>query len=86
MPPACPRPETQHGLQAAHLAAQAGSDDATVLAALLHDIGHLVAAPGAEQMANVGVKGHENIGADYLRRLGTRPSGPSARPSPRPFP
>ena len=60
----------QHGLQAANLALKAHSDQDTVLAALLHDIGHLVAAPGAETMANVGVKGHENIGADYLRRLG----------------
>jgi 2-amino-1-hydroxyethylphosphonate dioxygenase (glycine-forming) len=62
----------QHALQAAHLAARAGYDEETVLAALLHDIGHLVAAPGAETMANVGIKGHENIGADFLRRLGPR--------------
>jgi len=59
-----------HALQAAQLAREDGHGDDVVLAALLHDIGHLCAQPGAEMMANVGVKGHENIGAAYLRKLG----------------
>jgi phosphonate degradation associated HDIG domain protein len=32
----------EHGLQAAHFARSAGAPDALVLAALLHDIGHLI--------------------------------------------
>ena len=36
--------QMEHALQCAHLAEQAGESDAVVLAALLHDIGHLLAA------------------------------------------
>jgi phosphonate degradation associated HDIG domain protein len=32
----------EHGLQSAHFACEAGASDALVLAALLHDIGHLI--------------------------------------------
>src|SRR5580658_3443650 len=32
----------EHGLQCAHFACAAGASDALVLAALLHDIGHLI--------------------------------------------
>jgi gamma-butyrobetaine dioxygenase len=34
--------QTEHGLQAAYFARAAGAADALVLAALLHDIGHLI--------------------------------------------
>lgn len=59
-----------HALQAAQLAREDGNGNDIILAALLHDIGHLCAQPGSEMMGNVGVKGHENIGARYLRTLG----------------
>jgi phosphonate degradation associated HDIG domain protein len=36
--------QIEHALQCAHLAEQAGETDATVVAALLHDLGHLIAA------------------------------------------
>jgi phosphonate degradation associated HDIG domain protein len=59
-----------HALQAADLAQRAAADDEMVLAALLHDVGHLCAGPHAPQMAGLGVMRHEEIGADYLARLG----------------
>lgn len=34
--------QLEHALQAAHLAEQAGDDSATIAAALLHDLGHLL--------------------------------------------
>ena len=58
-----------HGLQAARLAQAAGADSELILAALLHDIGHLCFAD-AEQMADVGVLQHEILGACYLYFLG----------------
>src|SRR5262249_19687881 len=38
-----PVTQLEHALQCAHLARQANADDDLVLAALLHDIGHLIA-------------------------------------------
>lgn len=59
-----------HALQAADLARRAAADDEAVLAALLHDAGHLCAGPDAPRMGGVGVMCHEEIGAAYLVRLG----------------
>jgi putative nucleotidyltransferase with HDIG domain len=59
-----------HALQAADLARRAGADDEAVLAALLHDIGHLCSGSDAPRMEGVGVARHEEIGAAYLERLG----------------
>lgn len=63
-----------HALQCAYFATQAGADEETVVAALLHDIGHLcdpsVAQMASNHMGNVGAQDHEAIGAAYLRRLG----------------
>jgi putative nucleotidyltransferase with HDIG domain len=61
--------QLEHALQAAHFASQAGGSDAQVLAALLHDIGHLL-DPEAPSMAGLGVIEHERVGADYLRGQG----------------
>jgi len=56
-----------HALQAAQLARAAGLSDALVVAALLHDIGHMVHSLG-EHPAAVGVDDHhELIGADWLQ-------------------
>jgi gamma-butyrobetaine dioxygenase len=58
--------QTQHGLQAAHLAQEANAPDTLIVAALLHDIGHLL--PGqSEELAGEGKDGlHEDEGEAYL--------------------
>jgi putative nucleotidyltransferase with HDIG domain len=63
-----PVSQSEHALQAAALASVSG-DVELLLAALLHDIGHLC-FPDAEQMDNVGTLEHEMLGADYLTTLG----------------
>jgi 2-amino-1-hydroxyethylphosphonate dioxygenase (glycine-forming) len=66
-----PVTQLEHALQCAHLAEQAGADAETIVAALLHDVGHLL--PIAEQsdlMDSYGSVDHEGLGADYLRELG----------------
>ena len=61
--------QLEHALQCAQLAEQAGAGAELVAAALLHDIGHLVASelrraplPGADDT-------HEELGARFLRAL-----------------
>jgi len=57
-----------HALQGATLADQ-GDDAELTLAALLHDVGHLV--PSEEpSMAGLGTRNHERVGADVLLGLG----------------
>lgn len=67
--------QTEHAVQAAYMAKAAGSDDEVIIAALLHDVGHLRAFQlgTIERMGpdgNCGAKRHEHIGADYLKELG----------------
>lgn len=63
--------QLEHMVQSAQLAAQQGHDDEVVLAAFLHDIGHIcVSAQGDQAMDGWGVKDHEEIGADYLKEKG----------------
>jgi phosphonate degradation associated HDIG domain protein len=63
--------QTEHMIQTAELAAQQGHDDEVILAAFLHDIGHIcVSAQGEQAMDGWGVKDHEEIGADYLKTNG----------------
>lgn len=58
--------ETEHALQAAHLAREAGASNAMILGALLHDIGHLLHSHG-EDIADHGVDAkHEDEGAEFL--------------------
>jgi len=52
-----------HMLQAGWLAERSGAADALVAAALLHDVGHLVAANDVDADAH-----HEATGADWLAR------------------
>ena len=60
--------QTAHALQSAHLAERAGADDALVVAALLHDVGHLLHGL-PEDVAERGIDGrHEEGGADWLAR------------------
>ena len=65
-----PVTQLEHALQAAALAAQSGARDALVLAALLHDIGHLCAGPEVVRMGDYGVMDHEGVGARFLLGLG----------------
>jgi putative nucleotidyltransferase with HDIG domain len=64
-----PVSQLEHALQAADRARRARAADALILAALFHDIGHLV-APDAPVMDGFGVVDHERIGADLLRAYG----------------
>ena len=66
-----------HALQCAWLAEQAGAGSATVVAALLHDIGHLMEKVGPDAAAR-GIDGrHEDIGAAWLaRRFGPEVTDP----------
>lgn len=72
--------QRDHALQCAALAERAGSDDALVAAALLHDVGHLLTADQrGDDGAVSGDLHHEAIGARYLRRFfGPDVTGPVA--------
>ena len=61
--------QLEHALQAAHLARQDRGTDEEVIAALLHDIGHIWPVVG-RQMTSVGVISHDAIGAQVLIDLG----------------
>ena len=63
--------QCEHALQCAHLAEQAGEDDTTVVAALLHDLGHLlVNAPESPSEATQQRDDlHQHIAIPFLRGL-----------------
>lgn len=66
-----PVTQLEHALQTAKLAEDADADRDTVLAAFLHDIGHLLPAEsGAGYMDGYGTVDHERLGADFLRKRG----------------
>ncbi|MDA3637692.1 HD domain-containing protein [Rhodococcus sp. C-2] len=61
--------QLEHGLQCAHLAEQAGFDSAAQIAALLHDIGHLILDEHAGHNDFLEDDlGHEVVGARLLTR------------------
>ncbi|KAF9311843.1 hypothetical protein BG003_006908 [Podila horticola] len=78
--------QLEHSLQTAQQARDAHADDETEIAALLHDIGQFCDRQAAMDImaeasdlqdkteststVKVGVKGHEYIGGQYLRKLG----------------
>lgn len=63
-----PVSQAEHALQAAHLADRAGASDALVVAALLHDVGHLLHDLG-DDAAERGVDArHEDSGRAWLSR------------------
>jgi len=63
-----PVTQLQHAFQSAALAKEQGCDDEMLLAAFLHDIGHIcVVEQDGSKMENYGVMNHEKIGAAYLR-------------------
>lgn len=66
--------QSSHAMQAGLLARAAGADDEMILAAFLHDIGHLVplAEPTIPQatMGEYGMEAHDKIGEDFLSAIG----------------
>lgn len=63
--------QLEHMVQAAQLAMEEGHDDEVVLAAFLHDVGHLLPVHDvSETMNGYGVMDHEKVGADWLLGLG----------------
>lgn len=63
-----PVSQLEHAVQAAQLAERAGERDEVIIAALFHDIGHMV--DSAETMGGYGNADHEGLGAEYLKGLG----------------
>jgi 2-amino-1-hydroxyethylphosphonate dioxygenase (glycine-forming) len=63
--------QLEHMVQAAQLAEEQGYDEEVILAAFLHDVGHISeAAKGDNEMGGFGIKDHEEIGAEFLRGKG----------------
>jgi phosphonate degradation associated HDIG domain protein len=63
--------QLEHMVQAAQLAEEQGYDKEVILAAFLHDIGHICeAGHGDNEMDGFGIKDHEEIGAAYLGQKG----------------
>lgn len=69
-----PVSQIEHMCQCAELAEAEGADDATVLAAFFHDIGHLCEftfpTAGVIHMDRFGIVDHEKLGGTYLRSKG----------------
>lgn len=63
-----PVSQLEHAVQAAQLAERVGASDEVVIAALFHDIGHMVES--AETMGGYGNADHEGLGAEYMKNLG----------------
>jgi 2-amino-1-hydroxyethylphosphonate dioxygenase (glycine-forming) len=68
--------QLEHMYQAAELAASEGYDDEVILAAFLHDIGHLLPIDNKDDSMvgddglHYGMMEHEKVGAGWLRSLG----------------
>jgi phosphonate degradation associated HDIG domain protein len=63
--------QLEHMVQAAQLAEEQGYEEEVILAAFLHDIGHISeAAKGENEMDGFGVRDHEELGAGFLRGKG----------------
>jgi phosphonate degradation associated HDIG domain protein len=59
---------TEHGLQAAHFAREAGAPPALIVAALLHDVGHLVEEVARDIADWKTDAAHERVGGEWLAR------------------
>src|SRR5579872_5161560 len=63
--------QLEHMVQAAQLAEKGGFDEEVILAAFLHDIGHITEeATGDNEMDVYGISDHEALGAQYLSENG----------------
>src|SRR5690349_900725 len=61
--------QREHALQAAHLAEQEGAPAPLIVAALLHDIGHMLHREGDDAAARGIDDHHEALGGKQLRRV-----------------
>ena len=59
---------TEHGLQAAYFAREAGATPTLVVAALLHDVGHLVEDVAKDLADWKTDAAHERVGGEWLAR------------------
>jgi phosphonate degradation associated HDIG domain protein len=59
--------QLQHGLQAAAAAERAGAEEVEILAALLHDIGHML---GEDEDTPMGVVDHDRVAMEWLEARG----------------
>lgn len=64
-----PVTQLQHALQSAQLAEQSGADDALIVAALLHDLGHMVNDQGETPTLRGIDDRHEYVALPFLRDL-----------------
>jgi phosphonate degradation associated HDIG domain protein len=64
-----PVTQLEHALQAAHLAEQAGAGEPLVLAAFLHDLGHLINDQGETPTLRGVDDRHEYVALPFLRDL-----------------
>ena len=63
--------QQEHMVQSGFLAEEEGYDNEVIIAAFLHDIGHIYAAGRDEEfMGSFGARRHEHIGAEFLRNRG----------------
>jgi 2-amino-1-hydroxyethylphosphonate dioxygenase (glycine-forming) len=63
--------QLEHASQSAQLAQNEGYAPEIILAAFLHDIGHIcMQDPDLASMKGFGVRQHEKLGADFLRQRG----------------
>lgn len=63
--------QLEHMAQAAQLAEAQGYGEEVILAAFLHDIGHISESANAgNQMDGFGIRDHEELGAEFLRERG----------------
>lgn len=63
--------QLEHMAQSAQCAEAEGYDEEVILAAFLHDVGHLIAdRDHLEQMDGYGAIDHEKIAGEYLRKKG----------------
>jgi 2-aminoethylphosphonate dioxygenase len=62
----------EHSFQAGYFASKDTDDQEVILAAFLHDIGHILGleANMEMRMGNCGIMDHEKIGGDFLRKCG----------------
>lgn len=65
-----PVSQLEHALQCAARAAAVGAPTQEILAALFHDVGHLIAPPGTPEMDGLGIVDHEGLGGRALGELG----------------
>jgi putative nucleotidyltransferase with HDIG domain len=62
--------QLEHASQTAELAISNGADEEQIIAAFFHDIGHICATEHSEKIEIYGVKNHEDLGGEYMKKIG----------------